>query len=96
MVVIKNPQDYKFIEFRKSKSKNKKYDAILLNKKTNRTKTVSFGDKRYQHYFDRTPLNLYSKLNHNDKKRRQLFRKRTKKNAQNKYSSAYFAYKWLW
>ena len=52
MVVIENPDNYKFIKFRKSKSKNKKYDAILKNRLTGREKTVPFGDNRYQHYKD--------------------------------------------
>ena len=34
-------------------------------------KWIHFGDKRYQHYYDR--IGLYSHLNHNDKKRRQAY-----------------------
>lgn len=96
MVVINNPKQYKLIDFQKSNTKNKKYDAILLNIKTNRTKKVPFGDKRYQHYKDSTGKNLYSDLNHLDKERRKNYRARHKETAKNKFSSSYFAYKYLW
>ena len=95
MVIIKNPNDYEFVKFIKSNSKNKKYDAILKNKKTNRFKTVPFGDKRYQHYKD-TALGIYSNLNHLDKKRRRSFRNRHYNNSKNKFSSGYFSYYYLW
>lgn len=39
-------------------------------------KKVSFGDKRYQHYKDQTPLKLYSHLDHLDPKRRASYRAR--------------------
>ena len=96
MVVLNNSNDYILLGFRKSKTKNKKYDAILINIKNYKVKYIPFGDIRYQHYKDQTNLKLYSKLDHNDKKRRNNFRKRFNKLKNNKFSSAYFAYYYLW
>ena len=93
---INNPKDYKFIKFEKSNSKGKKYDAILLNKKTLKTKRVSFGAKNYQQYLDSTGLNLYSHLDHLDKKRRKRYLKRHKNDKDNKFSSGWFSAKFLW
>ena len=47
---------------------NKKYRAILTN-----GKTVDFGDSRYQHYKDQTPIKNYSYLDHRDTKRRKAY-----------------------
>ena len=88
--------DYQFIKFEKSKSPNKKYSAILKNKKTGRIKTVNFGDIRYQHYRDSTGLGLYSNLNHGDNKRRDNFLKRFEKSSKKKYSASWFAKNYLW
>ena len=96
MVVVNNPNHYKFIKFQRSNTKNKKYDAIILNKKTKRYKTIPFGDKRYKHYKDTTGLGLYSNLNHLDKNRRKNYRSRHNKTKDNKYSSSYFSYNYLW
>lgn len=93
---LPNPNNYIFLRFRKSKSKNKKYDAILLNKYTDAKIPISFGDKRFEQFRDSTGLNLYSKLNHGDCDRRRRFRARHKKNAKHKYSSAWFSYWYLW
>lgn len=77
--------------FRKSKKKNKKYDAILSN-----GKIVSFGDSRYEQYRDSTGLQLYTHKVHLDNARRLAFRKRFAKAAKNKYSPAWFSYYYLW
>lgn len=61
------------MNFQKSTRKNKKYSVI-----TPKGKVVHFGDTRYQHYKDSTGLNLYSNLDHNDKKRRDNYRTRHK------------------
>lgn len=47
----------------------KKYTAIVQNKKTKKIRRINFGDRRYQQYKDRTDLQLYASLNHNDRKR---------------------------
>ena len=36
-------------------------------------KKIHFGDRRYEHYWDRTGLGWWSKLNHNNKIRRELY-----------------------
>jgi hypothetical protein len=85
--------------FRKSPLKNKKYRVILDN-----GKIIDFGDIRYHHYQDKTPLKLYSNLDHNDKKRRDLYLKRAKKikdkngklTYNNKQTANYYAIKYLW
>lgn len=84
---------------------NKKYKVVLDN-----GKIVQFGDKRYQHYEDKTPLKLYSHLDHKNKKRRNLYILRHQK-IRNKnylassdakyavdklYSPAWFSLTYLW
>jgi hypothetical protein len=95
-MIITNPDNYKLINFRKSKTKNKKYDAILMDKKTNKLKYVPFGDVRYQQYKDATGLNIYSNKDTMDIKRRDLYRKRHAGEEKNKFSSGYFSYYYLW
>lgn len=92
---VENPDEYVFVEFVKSKTKNKKYDAILKHKKTKKTKTIPFGDLRYEQYKDKA-LGLYSHKDHNDKKRREAYRTRHRGEENEKYSSGYFAWKYLW
>lgn len=94
MVILKNPNNYELIEFQKSTVKNKKYDAILRNYINNKKIKISFGDIRYQQYKD--SLGLYSHLDHLDKKRKNAFRARHKKNIDNLYSSAWFSNMYLW
>jgi len=79
-----------------SEKKGKKYDAILMNKKTNKIKRVPFGDIRYQQYKDATPLKLYKHLDTDDKQRRRIYRFRHAGEDKNKFSSGYFALKYLW
>lgn len=58
------------MDIQKSSRKNKKYMAIVDDKK------IHFGDNRHQQYKDITSLKLYSHLDHNDKKRRMNYFKR--------------------
>jgi hypothetical protein len=51
--------------------KNKKYKAIVFY--DNKKHSVHFGDIRYEQYYDKTPLKLYSHLNHGNKERRRLY-----------------------
>lgn len=89
--------EYKFIKFEKSKTANKKYDAILQNKKTKKLKKIPFGDKRYQQYQDTTGLGIYSDKDHKDKERRLNYRKRHKVYIKDGYYSAgYFSMNFLW
>ena len=78
------------IKFEKSKVKGKKYTAILPD-----GKRVSFGALGYEHYKDRTPLKLYSHLDHNDKHRRDLYYARHSIDYP-KYSPDWFSKKYLW
>ena len=96
MVAIDNPNDYILTRFEKSNTEYKKYDAILLNKSTGRFKRIPFGDKRYQQYKDSTGLNLYSHLNHLDKKRRDRYRLRHRGENNRKFSSGWFSWYFLW
>lgn len=73
-----------------SKLKYKKYD--VFDKKTNK-KITSFGDKRYQQYKDK--IGHYKNLDHNDKKRRELYYKRHNKDYKEP-SADYFSKKFLW
>jgi len=50
------------MKFEKSTRKNKKYMVISPS-----GKKIHFGSLNMQHYRDRTPLKLYSHLDHNDK-----------------------------
>lgn len=96
MVVVKNPEQYKLEGFRKSSNSKKKYDAILVHKQTGRKKHVPFGARGYEHYKDSTPLKLYKSSDHNDPERRRKYRARHQRTHGNKYSSSYFAWKYLW
>lgn len=93
---VENPDEYVLVRFQKSTSKGKKYDAILKNKKTNREKKIPFGALGYEQFKDNTGLGLYSHLNHGDSKRRDLYRQRHAGEENAKFSSGYFAWKYLW
>lgn len=82
--------------FRKSKRKHKKYDAILHDTNTGKTKIISFGDTRFLQYKDSTGLGLYSHLDHNDKERRKLYRIRHYKTHFKKYSPSWWSWHFLW
>ncbi|RTL06731.1 hypothetical protein EKK58_04310 [Candidatus Dependentiae bacterium] len=77
--------------------KNKKYSVLVWDK--NKHKYVyhlSFGDIRYEHYKDKTPLNLYSHLNHLDKNRRRRLYYLRHKPTNDKNSARYWSNKYLW
>ena len=78
------------IKFEKSKVKGKKYTAILPD-----GRKVNFGDIKYEHFRDDTPLKLYSNLDHHDKKRRELYYVRHPKDYP-KYSPDWFSKHYLW
>jgi hypothetical protein len=88
---------YEINNFYKSPLKHKKYRVALVNKLTCKIVLMDFGDKRYQHYKDSTPIKLYSNLDHNDKNRRRLYKARHKHFIKpNHYSPGYFSMKYLW
>lgn len=78
---------YKFIISRRNE---KKYDVYKDGKYL-----VSFGAKGYKQFKDKTPLKIYSALDHNDKERRKRYYQRFGKDA--KFESAkWFSHKYLW
>lgn len=87
------------MNFQRSTRKNKKYSVISPN-----GKVIHFGDTRYQHYKDTTPLALYSHLDHLDKNRRDNYRSRHKsimlKNGKPAYldkeQPSYYSFRYLW
>lgn len=94
-MIVPSPENYRFHGFEVSHTKNKKYDAILLNKLTKKFLRVPFGDKRYEQYHDKA-LGVYSSLDHHDEKRRAAYRKRHDGEQLRTYSSGFFSYYFLW
>lgn len=101
MKLLKN--DYKFVKFEKSSKKDKKYTAILQNKKTGRETKIHFGGIKkdgtpYTQFKDKV-LGLYKKYDTNDKQRRDRYRKRHSKEVpsfKDYWSAGLFSYKFLW
>lgn len=87
---------FRLIKFEVAKKNNKKYNAIIEDKITKRKQTIPFGDIRFEQYFDSTPLKRYTRLNHNDRKRRENYLARHGKTMTKKFSPSYFAAKYLW
>jgi hypothetical protein len=75
-----------------SKRKNKKYDVYIKTDGEYKY-LLSYGDNRYEQYKD--ALGLYKHLDHNDKKRRELYYKRHG-DTDNMYSSKWFSHRFLW
>lgn len=89
--------DYKLLGYEKSKKKDKKYDAIIQNKKTKKIIRIPFGNIHYEMYRDLTGLNLYPNLIHNDKERRKRYRARAKSLVKDDYySPSWFSYYITW
>ena len=90
-------KDWKFIGFRKSNTKLKKYDSLIKNKQTGKIKIIPFGSSSYSQYKDSTGLGLYSHLDHNDKERRRRYKTRHQVYIKKGYYSAgYFSMRFLW
>jgi hypothetical protein len=96
MVRVYDFNNYHLMGFRLSNRRYKKYDAILVNIYTGKIKYVPFGDSRYYHYKDSTGLGLWSHKDHGDNNRRMSFKSRHEANAAYKFSSAWFANRYLW
>ena len=98
------PKNTKFIV---PASGNKKYTAIIPLP-GGKTKRVSFGDRRYEHYKDSVPRSMgggkWSKKNHLDAQRRKAYQTRHgalrckdgQKCISKKYTPAWFSYYYLW
>ena len=90
-------KDYRFLKFEKSDTIGKKYDAIIERIKDGKRVRVPFGEKGAAQYFDGTGQGLYSKLDHNDKARRDRYRARHKVYLRDGYySPGYFSWHYLW
>ena len=61
-------KEYKLINFEKSLTRNKKYNAILQNKSNGKLVKIPFGDNRFEQFKDSTGLGLYSNKDHGDLK----------------------------
>lgn len=61
-----------------------------------RTPWKHFGDTRYEHYRDTTPLRLYAHLDHLDRRRRNMYRVRHERDRHVVGSSGWLADKFLW
>lgn len=91
-----------YVKFKILKKGFKKYKAVIFDTENKKIQSVKFGDRRYEHYFDR--IGLWSELNHNDHKRRAAYRKRHAgillKDGTPAYTvpytPAYFSYYLLW
>lgn len=87
---------FKHIRFERSKKMGKKYDAIIEDKITKRQQRVPFGSNIHEQYRDTTGLKLYSRLDHNDEKRRQSYLARHEKTRHKKFSSSWYSSVFLW
>jgi len=93
-MVFYSSKDYKLIKIVISNNKDKKYDAILENRKTGKMVKVPFGARHYSQYYDK--LKIYSTLNHLDERRRQAYLNRHKKDINEPYSASWFSREYLW
>jgi hypothetical protein len=75
----------------KSTAKNKKYSVYVM--KNGKKRLIHFGDKRYGQFKDK--IGEYSKLDHNDPKRRKAYYSRHGK-AKDKNTAKYWSHKILW
>lgn len=83
-IIVEPRRKYKKYSVLKYDPTKKKYEYLL-----------SFGDNRYYHYKDKTPLQLWTHLNHYDKKRRINYYKRHGI-TNDKESAKYYSNKYLW
>lgn len=74
-----------------SKKKLKKYDVY---RKSTQEYITSFGQKGYEHFFDKIGL-LPKSLNHNNEERKRLYYARHGKDADFE-SPKYFSHRFLW
>ena len=93
-------KDYKLLGFELSMRENKKYMAVLQNKKNNKYSYIHFGAIKsdgtpYQQYYDK--IGNYTDFNHKDKQRRLNYHKRHIHSIkEGYYSPGYFSMKYLW
>ena len=95
----KPKKNYKLLGIYISDKPDKKYFALLQDKKTLKRSKMYFGGIKtngepYEQYEDK--IGYYSKYNHYDKNRRMLYRKRHKKDINKAYSPSWFSLNFLW
>jgi hypothetical protein len=96
-MVYYSKKNYDLIGFLKSQRANKKYTAVIQNKKTQKFKFIDFGQLPYENYRDMTGLNLYPELIHGDTFRRHLYKQRHRQfYNKDSYSPEYFSWNYLW
>jgi hypothetical protein len=87
---------FRLVRFERSRTKNKKYDAIIEDRKTKRTQRVPFGQIGYAQYKDSTGLKLYSRLDHGDEERKKNYLARHEKTRHKKWSASWLSWQFLW
>lgn len=87
---------FRLLRFERSRTKNKKYDAIIEDVKTKRTQRVPFGQIGYSQYLDSTGKKLYSRNDHKDLERRKNYLARHEKTRHKKFSSSWLSATFLW
>lgn len=87
---------FRHIRFERSHLPQKKYNAIIEDKVTRRQQKVPFGSREHDQYRDTTGLKLYSRLDHNDPKRRANYLARHAKTMTKKFSPSWYSAVFLW
>lgn len=81
-------------EFYTSHKKNKKYDVYKNGRYLTSFGAIKENGEPYEQYYDK--IGLYSIYNHLDKKRKELYKNRHKKDIGKKESAGWFAFNYLW
>ncbi len=77
-----------------STHKNKKYD-VFININNYKKFIVSFGDIRYEHYYDK--IGFYKNLNHYDEERRKRYIQRHKNDhIDDPLMAGFWSFHFLW
>jgi hypothetical protein len=87
---------FKLVKFQKSKTKGKKYDAIIEDTTNKKRMRVPFGAIGYEQYRDDTGLKLYTRYDHLDKERKKNYLKRHQSTRFKKWSPSWFSAVYLW
>ena len=73
-MITKKFPSFDILHMEKSRCKANKYSAMITDS-DDKVHFVHFGNPKYEHFYDRTPLKAFSHLNHKDRDRRILFHK---------------------
>ena len=87
---------FRLVRFQKASNRKKKYEAVIEDVVTKRQQKVPFGSSAHEQYRDDTGLKIYSRLDHNDEKRRQDYLARHEKTRHKKWSPSWFSSVFLW